>query len=86
MQGTIVKIHKPAGSAVEAGEPICVLEAMKMQHVVPAPLDGVVQELVAAPGDTVGEGDPLDRKWQERRASAGEEDDDQGVVTSIVNP
>ena len=32
MQGTIVKVHVRAGDKVEANQPICVLEAMKMEN------------------------------------------------------
>jgi acetyl-CoA/propionyl-CoA carboxylase biotin carboxyl carrier protein len=56
MQGTIVKVHKPAGSAVEAGEPVIVLEAMKMENEIKAPTDGVIVDLRVQPGDTVAVG------------------------------
>ena len=56
MQGTIVKVHKPAGSAVEAGEPIIVLEAMKMENEIKAPTDGEIVDLRVQPGDTVAVG------------------------------
>jgi acetyl-CoA/propionyl-CoA carboxylase biotin carboxyl carrier protein len=56
MQGTIVKVHVKAGDRVEAGEPICVLEAMKMENEVRSPIAGEVVDLRVQPGDTVANG------------------------------
>jgi acetyl-CoA/propionyl-CoA carboxylase biotin carboxyl carrier protein len=56
MQGTIVKVHKPAGSAVEAGEPVIVLEAMKMENEIKAPTSGEIVDLRVQAGDTVAIG------------------------------
>jgi acetyl-CoA/propionyl-CoA carboxylase biotin carboxyl carrier protein len=56
MQGTIVKTSVKAGEAIKAGEPICVLEAMKMENVVSSPGDGEIVDLRVEPGDTVSPG------------------------------
>lgn len=56
MQGTIVKVHVKAGDAVEAGTPICVLEAMKMENEVKSPAAGEVVDLRVQPGDAVSNG------------------------------
>jgi len=56
MQGTIVKVHVKAGDTVRAGDPICVLEAMKMENEVASPDDGDVVDLRVEPGDTVAAG------------------------------
>jgi len=56
MQGTIVKIHHKAGSAVKAGEPVCVLEAMKMENEIKANASGEIVELRVQVGDTVTPG------------------------------
>jgi acetyl-CoA/propionyl-CoA carboxylase biotin carboxyl carrier protein len=56
MQGTIVKIHHKAGSAVKAGEPVCVLEAMKMENEIKASASGEIVELRVQVGDTVTPG------------------------------
>jgi acetyl-CoA/propionyl-CoA/long-chain acyl-CoA carboxylase, biotin carboxylase, biotin carboxyl carrier protein len=56
MQGTIVKVHHSAGQSVKAGEPIAVLEAMKMENEIKAPIDGAIVDLRVQPGDTVTAG------------------------------
>ncbi len=56
MQGTIVKVHHGAGETVRADEPVCVLEAMKMENEIKAPIDGDIVELRVQPGDTVTAG------------------------------
>jgi acetyl-CoA/propionyl-CoA carboxylase biotin carboxyl carrier protein len=59
MQGTIVKIHHKAGEHVEAGEPVCVLEAMKMENEIKAETSGEIVELRVQVGDTVSAGSPI---------------------------
>jgi propionyl-CoA carboxylase alpha chain/3-methylcrotonyl-CoA carboxylase alpha subunit len=54
MPGKVVAAPVKAGDAVTKGQPVVVLEAMKMEHALTAPFDGVV-ESVAAVGDQVGE-------------------------------
>jgi acetyl-CoA/propionyl-CoA carboxylase biotin carboxyl carrier protein len=56
MQGTIVKVHHSAGESVRADEPVCVLEAMKMENEIKAPVDGDIVDLRVQPGDTVTAG------------------------------
>jgi acetyl-CoA/propionyl-CoA carboxylase biotin carboxyl carrier protein len=57
MQGTIVKVLVEVGQTVEAGEPIVVLEAMKMENQIAAERAGTIKEIKVSPGDTVGGGD-----------------------------
>ena len=59
MQGTIVKVLVDPGDAVEAGQAVLVLEAMKMENHINAESAGTVQEIRVAAGDTVGTGDVL---------------------------
>ena len=59
MQGTIVRVMVAEGDAVEAGQAICVLEAMKMENNVSAERAGTVTEVGVSPGDTVSMGDVL---------------------------
>ena len=57
MQGTIVKVLVEVGQEVEAGQAVCVLEAMKMENQILAEKSGKVAEIKVKAGDTVGSGD-----------------------------
>jgi biotin carboxyl carrier protein len=59
MPGAIVTVHRRAGDAVEAGEPIVTIEAMKMEHVLAAPSSGTLADLRARAGDQVARGQLL---------------------------
>ena len=59
MPGTILKVNVTAGQAVNAGDVLCVLEAMKMENDITAPKDGTVTQVVAAKGASVSTGDAL---------------------------
>jgi len=59
MQGTLVEISICAGETVHRDQPLFILEAMKMEHVVAAPLGGVVRRVDVGRGDAVPEGFPL---------------------------
>jgi propionyl-CoA carboxylase alpha chain len=58
MPGTVIGVPVQDGAEVTVGQPILVLEAMKMQHTISAPTDGVVTDLVAV-GQQVAAGDVL---------------------------
>ncbi|KAF0852632.1 mitochondrial branched-chain amino acid degradation methylcrotonyl-CoA carboxylase alpha subunit [Andalucia godoyi] len=47
MPGKIVKVFKTQGTTVKKGDAIVILEAMKMEHVVRAPFDGLLEQVVA---------------------------------------
>jgi acetyl-CoA/propionyl-CoA carboxylase biotin carboxyl carrier protein len=57
MQGTIVKVLVSVGDAVEEGQTVCVLEAMKMENNIAADKTGTVQEVKVEAGQSVGSGD-----------------------------
>jgi acetyl-CoA/propionyl-CoA carboxylase biotin carboxyl carrier protein len=59
MQGTIVKTLVSVGDAVESGQAVLVLEAMKMENHINAEQSGTVAEIRVAAGDQVGTGDVL---------------------------
>jgi 3-methylcrotonyl-CoA carboxylase alpha subunit len=56
MPGRIVAAPAKAGDVVTKGQPIVVLEAMKMEHALTAPFDGVVAAFNVAVGDQVTDG------------------------------
>ncbi|GGO19646.1 acetyl/propionyl-CoA carboxylase subuit alpha [Microbispora rosea subsp. aerata] len=53
MPGTVLLVKAAEGDRVTAGQPLVVVEAMKMEHTLTAPADGVLAELRARPGQTV---------------------------------
>ena len=59
MPGAVLSVHVEVGQAVDAGELLVVLEAMKMEHRVTAPSPGIVTELRVGAGDPVATGDVL---------------------------
>jgi acyl-CoA carboxylase subunit alpha len=59
MPGTVVSVAAETGQQVEAGQPMLVLEAMKMQHIVSAPTAGRVARIDVGPGDQVAAGEVL---------------------------
>ena len=59
MPGKVVRILVESGSSVSKGDGIVVVEAMKMQNELRSPKDGVVKEIRASEGSTVGAGDVL---------------------------
>jgi acetyl-CoA/propionyl-CoA carboxylase, biotin carboxylase, biotin carboxyl carrier protein len=56
MQGTVLAVEVEDGDEVEAGQVICIVEAMKMENEISAHRDGVVSELSVAPGQAVSAG------------------------------
>lgn len=61
MPATVVAILKNKGEAVKQGERLLVLEAMKMEHTIHAPRDGVLSDICYAVGEQVHEGAELAR-------------------------
>ena len=59
IQGTIVSIDAAAGDEVRTGQPLVVVEAMKMEHVIAAEFDGVVRRVTMSVGDIVRQGYPV---------------------------
>jgi 3-methylcrotonyl-CoA carboxylase alpha subunit len=59
MPGKVIAIHAAVGDRVRRGQPLLVLEAMKMEHSIVAPHDGTVEEVRYRVGDQVDEGATL---------------------------
>ena len=59
MPGKVTALHVKAGASVKAGQPLIVVEAMKMEHTILAPADGKVAEVCFKVGDQVAEGEVL---------------------------
>jgi acetyl/propionyl-CoA carboxylase alpha subunit len=59
MPGKILEVKVADGQTVEAGELLLVMEAMKMEHRIVAPTDGVVTKVNFSMGDQVQQGDVL---------------------------
>ncbi len=59
MQGTIIKVLVEVGQEVDAGQTICVLEAMKMENMIESPTSGTVRSINVSSGDYVAAGDEL---------------------------
>ena len=59
MPGIVVKLLVSAGETVSEGQPLLILEAMKMQNEIAAPADGVVQQIHVNESEAVGAGSKL---------------------------
>ena len=55
--GVVFQITSKVGDSVAAGDPVIVLESMKMEIPVESPVGGTVKEVSVAPNDQVQEGD-----------------------------
>ena len=55
MPGKIVRVLVSAGQRVTEGEALVVMEAMKMEHTMKAPADGIVEEVHGKEGEVVGQ-------------------------------
>ena len=59
MPGKVVAVLASSGKEVKKGEPLVIMEAMKMEHTISAPSDGLVEEVLYQVGDQVADGAPL---------------------------
>ena len=59
MPGKVIRVLAAPGAKVSKGDALMILEAMKMEHTITAPRDGVVAEVLFGAGDQVNEGAEL---------------------------
>jgi alkylation response protein AidB-like acyl-CoA dehydrogenase len=84
MPGTVIRVAARAGEPVTAGQPIVVLEAMKMEHVIAAPASGVVTALDVAVGQVVGMGTVLAIVEEELQVSFIETDEQRELRAAVA--
>jgi 3-methylcrotonyl-CoA carboxylase alpha subunit len=81
MPGTVLAVKAAEGDRVTEGQPVAIVEAMKMEHTVVAPVDGVVTRLLARPGaqialdETLVEITPDDQPGREPAGPGGTRQD-----------
>ena len=59
VSGTVWQTHVEVGDSVKAGQPVMILESMKMEIALPSPTDGVVTQIVLTEGSRVNPGQAL---------------------------
>ncbi len=59
IQGTVLKVLVKPGQEVKRGEPVCVIEAMKLENDVVSEVDGVIEEVLIDVRQVVDSGQPL---------------------------
>jgi oxaloacetate decarboxylase alpha subunit/pyruvate carboxylase subunit B len=59
MPGLIIRYEKNVGDSIEEGDTVLILEAMKMENALPAPVSGTIKAINFDSGDTVAKGDVL---------------------------
>ena len=59
LPGKVVSLKVRAGDSVEIGDTLCVLEAMKMENEITAPVAGIVEKIAVSEGDVVNKGQAL---------------------------
>ncbi len=59
MPGLVIDLKVKAGDAVKAGDPLLILEAMKMENILKSPGDGIIKNVKTRKGDSVEKGQVL---------------------------
>jgi acetyl/propionyl-CoA carboxylase alpha subunit/acetyl-CoA carboxylase carboxyltransferase component len=85
LQGSVVVVDVAVGDRVRRGQPLLVMEAMKMEHVVAAPVAGVVRRVQTSAGATVVEGAAL-VFLEPSTAAADEQSEEVAVDLDAIRP
>ena len=59
MPGLIISVEVKVGDTVQEGDPVLVLEAMKMENSIPAPMSGTIKAVYFGSGDSVNKDDVI---------------------------
>ncbi|MAW44638.1 MAG: hypothetical protein CBE03_010735 [Gammaproteobacteria bacterium TMED243] len=84
LQGMVVEITVVVGDSIQKGQPVAVIEALKMEHVIAAPASGIVRDVPLAAGDTIFEDTPI--MFVEPVAGVGEYETDEKVDYDEIRP
>jgi len=85
LQGTVINVSVAVGDEVRAGQPLMIMEAMKMEHVITAEVSGVVRQVTVAAGDTVLEDHPL-AFLEEAEIEGGAGGEEEAVDLDYIRP
>ena len=85
LQGTVIAIAVAEGDAVRASQPLMIMEAMKMEHVIAAQVSGIMRQITVAVGETVFEDHPL-AFLEEAEIEAGEGGEEEAVDLDFIRP
>ena len=85
IQGTIVSVLVAAGDPVHAGQELVVMEAMKMEHFVPATVSGIVRAIEVSAGQVIVEGHPL-LYVEEADVGAGSGTAEEAIDLDFIRP
>lgn len=85
MQGTIISVDVNVGDEVRQGQQVALVEAMKMEHVIPSECDGIVREITMSAGDIVREGYPI-VFVEEAEVSVGELSAEEALDPDFIRP
>jgi acetyl-CoA carboxylase carboxyltransferase component/biotin carboxyl carrier protein len=85
LQGTVIGILVATGDAVRAGQPLMIMEAMKMEHVIGAEVSGIVRQVTVAVGETVFEDHPL-AFLEEAEIAGGGGPEEEAVDLDFIRP